>query len=159
MRRNRLRWFGHANRMNKEDNEPSSVRKIMFSYYPNVKRPRNSGIKKRWEDKIEDDLNKCQIYNWRRDILVRDKWRELINKSVQVKPVHSNIKNIVQEYKNIAAKRRMGGPQIKVTEALQRNQNNTYTCPKCAKTFKSQEITNHIRTCAKDWCIQNKTRM
>jgi hypothetical protein len=73
MRRNRLRWSGHANRMNKEDNEPSLVRKIMFSYYANVKRPRNSGIKKRWEDKIEDDLNKCQIYNWRRDTLVRDK--------------------------------------------------------------------------------------
>jgi hypothetical protein len=47
MKRNRLRWLGHANRMNKEDNEPSLVEKIMFSYYPNVKRPRNSGIKKR----------------------------------------------------------------------------------------------------------------
>jgi hypothetical protein len=108
MRRNRLRWFGHANRMNKEDNEPSSVRKIMFSYYPNVKRPRNSGIKKRWEDKIEDDLNKCQIYNWRRDTLVRDKWRELINKSVQVKPVHSNIKNNRARVQEYSCKKRNG---------------------------------------------------
>jgi hypothetical protein len=73
MRRNRLRWFGHANRLNKEDNEPSLVRKVMFSYYSNVKRPRNGGIKKRWEDKIDDDLNKCQIHNWRRDVLIREK--------------------------------------------------------------------------------------
>lgn len=73
MRRNRLRWLGHANRLNKEDNEPSMVRKIMFSYYPNVKRPRNSGIKKRWADKINDDLAKCQIHNWRRDTLLREK--------------------------------------------------------------------------------------
>jgi hypothetical protein len=159
MRRNRLRWFGHANRLNKEDNEPSLVRKVMFSYYPNVKRPRNGGIKKRWEDKIDDDLNKCQIHNWRRDTLVREKWREMINKPVQVKPIHSNIKNIVEEYKNVAVKRRIGVQQIKVTEALKRNQNNTYTCPKCTKSFKPQGITNHVRTCAKDWCTQNKIRM
>ncbi|CAF3398890.1 unnamed protein product [Rotaria socialis] len=159
MRRNRLRWFGHANRLNKEDNEPSIVRKIMFSYYPNVKRPRNGGIKRRWEDMIADDLNKCQIHNWRKDTLVREKWRELINKPVQTRPIHSNIKNIVQEYKNMAVKRRIGIQQIKVTEALQRNQDNTYTCPKCTRFFKPQGITNHVRACATDWCKQNKIQM
>ena len=131
----------------------------MFSYYPNVKRPRNGGIKRRWEDKIADDLNKCQIHNWRKDTLVREKWRELINKPVQTRPIHSNIKNIVQEYKNMAVKRRIGIQQIKVTEALQRNQDNTYTCPKCTRFFKPQGITNHVRACATDWCIQNKIQM
>jgi hypothetical protein len=31
LRRNRLRWFGHANRMMNSDNEPSVVKKITFS--------------------------------------------------------------------------------------------------------------------------------
>jgi hypothetical protein len=123
MRRNRLKWFGHANRLSKEDDEPPLVRRIMFSYYPNVKRSRNDGIKMRWEDKINDDLNKCQIHNWRRDMLTREKWREMINKPVQVKPIDSNIKNIVQEYKNVAVQRRIGMQQIKVIEALELNQN------------------------------------
>ncbi len=77
MRRNWLSWFGHTNRLNKEDNEPSLVRKILFSYYPNEKHPRTGGIKKRREDKINDDLAKCQIHNWRRDTLLREKWREM----------------------------------------------------------------------------------
>jgi len=95
----------------------------------------------------------------RRDTLLRDKWREMINKPVQVKPIHNNIKNIVQEYKDMAVKRRIGVHQIKVTEALKRNQNNTYTCPNCTKSFKPQGVTNHVRTCAKEWCIQNEIRM
>lgn len=159
MRRNRLRWLGHANRLNKEDNEPSLVRKIMFSYYPNVKRPRNGGLKKIWEDKIADDLKKCQIHNWRRDTLCRDRWRAVINKPVQVKSIHNNIKNIVQESKNMTVKRRISVHRIKVTEALERYQNNTYRCPKCTRSFKPQGINNPVRTCAKDWCIQNKIRI
>jgi hypothetical protein len=83
----------------------------------------------------------------------------MINKPAQFKPIHSNIKNIVQEYKNVAVKRRIGVQQIKVTEALKRNHNNTYTCPKCTKSFKPQGITSHVRTCAKDWCIQKQIRM
>ncbi len=54
---------------------------------------------------------------------------------------YGNIKNIVQEYKNMAVKRRIGVQQIKVVEALKRNQNNTYTCIKCIKSFKPQGIT------------------
>ncbi|CAF3405297.1 unnamed protein product, partial [Rotaria socialis] len=45
MRRNRLRWVGHANRMENE-NGPHLVKKIMFSYFPGEKRPTNTGIRK-----------------------------------------------------------------------------------------------------------------
>ena len=31
LRHNRLRWFGHANRMMNSDNEPSFVKKVTFS--------------------------------------------------------------------------------------------------------------------------------
>ena len=51
LRRNRLRWFGHVNRMMNSNGEPSVVKKITFSYFPEEKRPRNIGIRKRWEDR------------------------------------------------------------------------------------------------------------
>jgi hypothetical protein len=89
MRRNRLRWFGHVNRMqNVGDDGPRLVKKTMFSYVPDSRRPRNAGVRKRWEDKIMDDIGKCHISNWRRDTLNKDQWRALINKHVHVKPIH-----------------------------------------------------------------------
>ena len=86
MRRNRLRWFGHVNRMENEDWEASMAKKMMFSYLPDEKRPSNAGIRKRWEAKIMDDLAKFDIRNWRRETHDRDKWREIINRRVQSHP-------------------------------------------------------------------------
>jgi hypothetical protein len=64
MRRNRLRWFGHVNRMGGAgDVESRLVKKTMLSYFSNSKRPRNIGVRKRWEDKIMDDIGKCHINN------------------------------------------------------------------------------------------------
>ncbi|CAF2121924.1 unnamed protein product [Rotaria magnacalcarata] len=167
MRRNRLRWFGHVNRMeNSDDAEPRSVKKTMFSYFPDSKRPRNGGVRKRWEDKIMDDIGKFHIKNWRRDILNKDQWRALINKDVHMRPIHSNIKGIVHEYKDRAQKRRANvvvtvngemtvKTRVKVTEVLAKNQHNDYACPKCHRTFKPQGITNHVKSCAKEWCQKN----
>jgi exonuclease III len=61
--RNRLRWFGHANRMNNVHNETSVVKKAMFSYFSNCRRPRNCGVQKRWEDKILNDIDQCKVRN------------------------------------------------------------------------------------------------
>ena len=61
LRRNRLRWFGHANSMNNANNESSMVKKVMFSYFSNCKRPRNAGVRKRWHDKIHNDLEYSQV--------------------------------------------------------------------------------------------------
>jgi hypothetical protein len=167
MRRNRLRWFGHVNRMeNVGDEGPRLLKKIMFSYFPDSKRPRNAGARKRWEDKVMDDLGKCHISNWRRDTLNKDLWRALINKHVHVKPVHWNIKSIIHDYKGRAEKRRADhlatangkmarAAHVKVTSVLVKNQHNEYTCPKCRKSFKPQGITNHVKSCAGDWCKKN----
>ncbi|CAM2721164.1 unnamed protein product [Rotaria socialis] len=151
IRRNRLRWFGHANRMMNSDNEPSVVKKITFSYFPEEKRPGNNGIRKRWEDKVKEDTEHCQIKNWRKYSLNRDHWRELINKNVQNRPVHQKIKEIIYEYKQRAVNRRNDGlaashrvTKIKVTEILVKNTNNHYVCPGCGIQFKPQGITNHV---------------
>ena len=92
LRRNRLRWFGHANRMMNSDNEPSFVKKVTFSYFLRKKRPRNIGIRKRWEDKIQNDFETLNITNWRRQTFNRDQWRELINRNTRARPVNQNIK-------------------------------------------------------------------
>ena len=47
MRRNRLRWFGPINRMENNQGEASLSKKVMFSYFPNEKRPGNVGIRSR----------------------------------------------------------------------------------------------------------------
>ena len=79
LHRNRLRWFGHVNRMMNTDNEPSLVKNRTSSYFPWEKRPRNFGIRRRWDDKIQNDIGTLNITNWRRQTLNRDQWRELIN--------------------------------------------------------------------------------
>ncbi len=166
MRRNRLRWFGHINRMDYDNNQVSLMKKVMFSYFPAIKRPTNVGIRKRWENKIMEDIEKCGIKNWRRNTKYRDKWRKLINQNVQVNPVHLNINNIITKYKEDANKRRSQESTVKhsleqpkVTEILVKESNNLYTCPKCSRCFKSQGITGHVKACAKEWCKRHKIKL
>ena len=154
LRRNRLRWFDHVNRMKGENDEPSLIKKIMFSYYKDSKRPGNAGTFKKWKGRIQDDLEKMNIYNWRRETLDRDSWRKTINLCTQVKPPMPDILKIIQQVKQRAVQRRATtlSPPAKITELLCRRNNNTYTCPNCKKQFKPQGITNHTRSCAKKWC-------
>ncbi|CAF3323508.1 unnamed protein product [Rotaria sp. Silwood2] len=167
IRRNRLRWFGHVNRMLNNNKEPSIVKKIMFSYFPTEKRPRNMGIRKRWEDKVQNDIEICQIKNWRRDTLDRDFWRQVINKHVIIRPIDSNIKEIIFGYKQGAVKRRneqlaatYGVGKRKVSEVLTKGANNKYKCPGCRELYKPQGITNHVKACpkAKEWCKTNNIK-
>ncbi|CAF3704228.1 unnamed protein product [Rotaria sp. Silwood1] len=106
IRRNRLRWFGHVNRMENADSKTSIVKKCMYSYYPKSKRPRGIGNRKTWSDKIMDDITKCGIRNWRKETMNRDKWRKTINKNAYINPPASNIINVIQDYKQRAAERR-----------------------------------------------------
>ncbi|CAM4830075.1 unnamed protein product [Rotaria magnacalcarata] len=165
LRRNRLRWFGHVNRAVYDDNEASLMKKIMFSYFHDEKRPHSIGIRKRWEDKVMLDIDALQIRNWRSLTQDRDRWRKAININVQTKAVHNNIKEIVFEYKQRAVVRRVkeravaqGVIQRKVTELLIKDRNNQYKCPGCVKNFKPQGITNHVKACvkARAWCNKNK---
>ncbi|CAF0801605.1 unnamed protein product [Didymodactylos carnosus] len=63
MRRNRLRWFGHVNRMEDVNKKPKLLKKVMFLYFPDARRLQNTGVGKRWEDKIADDIAKFGIKN------------------------------------------------------------------------------------------------
>jgi hypothetical protein len=163
IRRNRLRWFGHVNRAANRDGRPSLTKKTMFAYFHNEKRPSNMGRSNRWEDKVLKDIDELHIRNWRKTTLDRSRWREAINQDVHVKPAHKNIKNVVYEYKQHAARRRKtelaastGLIRYKVTEILVK-ENNRYKCPGCSRHFKSQGITNHIKACTKaiTWCKKN----
>jgi hypothetical protein len=51
LRRNRLRWFGHVNRMHNDQGSPMSTKKTLFASFKDVKRPPH-GVKLRWRDKI-----------------------------------------------------------------------------------------------------------
>ena len=158
MRRNRLRWFGHANRMTRDDGNVSMVKKAMFSYYHGIKRPVQAGVRKRWSDTIMDDLNKCEIRNWRKQTMDRDGWRATINRHTQVRTPAADLANIVQQVKQRADDRRVAAtrPAIpKVTQLISKNGDNSYACPNCRRDFKPQGITNHVKSCAKSWCEQN----
>ena len=158
LRRNRLRWFGHANRMMDTDGEPSLVKKIMFSFYGDSKRPRYAGTCKKWEDKIKEDLDSVKIHNWRRATLDRDTWRKTINQHTLVKPPAPDILDIIQQVKQRAVQRRTAAllpPPPKVTEVIPQNNNKTYTCPNCKNEFKPEGVTKHVKSCAKKWCQTN----
>ena len=158
LRRNRLRWFGHVNRMIDENNEPSLIKKVMFSWYGESKRPRNAGMYKKWEDRIMEDLEKLNVRNWRRATLNRDTWRATINQHTVVKPPAHDIHDIIQQIKQRAVQRRtaaLAPPPPKVTQLIPRSNNKTYICPNCKKELKPQGITNHVKSCAKKWCQQN----
>ncbi|CAF2924283.1 unnamed protein product [Rotaria sp. Silwood2] len=149
--------------MEYDDNRVSLMKKSMFSYFSGSKRPGNVGIRKRWEDKIIEDLEKFGIKNWRKDTRLRDKWRQLINQNVGINPAHVDIKNILLDYKKRTQKRRSqesaakrGIIQRKVAEILNKDNNNYYTCPKCGSRFKPQGITGHVKSCAKLWCKKHK---
>jgi hypothetical protein len=128
MRRNRLRWFGHVNRLENEDGETPLAKKMMFSFISDDKRPSNVGIRKRWESRIMDDMDRLDIRNWRRDTRDREKWRSLINRHVTNGPVQKNIKEIIHGYKigadnrrtEEAATARGAGPR-KVPEVLMKS--------------------------------------
>jgi hypothetical protein len=164
IRRNRLRWFGHVTRSTKPDGSPSLIKKAMFSYFHDEKRPSNLGRYKEWEDKVLKDINELHLQNWRRLTFDRKKWREIINKNVYVKPASANIKDIVFQYKKQSIQRRKidlatskGSIKLKVTEILIK-ENKQYICPGCELRFKPQGITNHVKSCvaAKVWCKRNK---
>lgn len=63
MRRNRLRWFGHVNRMVDDQEVATLVKKAMLLYLPNQKRPGNVVVRKRWENENIEDLEKSNVKN------------------------------------------------------------------------------------------------
>jgi hypothetical protein len=142
------------------NNEPSVVKKITFSYFHGEKHPRNIGIRKRWEDKVQNCMKELNIRNWRRQVVDRNQWRDLINQNCHSTPVYSNIKEIVFKYKTRANEQRKGRIKQKVTDVLTKSADNQYRCPGCKRKFKPQGITNHVKSCtsAIAWCKKNRIK-
>ena len=156
--RNRLRWFEHINRMVDDGGEYSNATKTTFSYYPGSARTRDSGVHKRWQDRIMDDREYYNIRNWRREMLDRNNWRTIINQRTQVESPVLNILGIDKEFKQQSTVRRPAisrPPPPRVVEVLTRNVDGTYTCPQFAKEYKLQGIIKHTRSCAKQQCNEN----
>ena len=75
MKAQRLRWFGHVQRMP----ETRAAKKI-FKWKPLTMRPRGRP-KYRWEDNIIQDLGQMKIKNWITCVQDRAKWKVLIEKA------------------------------------------------------------------------------
>ncbi|CAF2091991.1 unnamed protein product [Rotaria magnacalcarata] len=99
LRRNRLRWFGHVNRVDNDQNCPMLTKKTLFASFKDVKRPPH-GIKLRWKDKVMKDITVVNIKNWRRETYDKDTWRKTINRGVAYGIVHTDATRVVREHKS-----------------------------------------------------------
>ena len=80
LRPNRLRWFGHANRMmDKEDHV------LILCCFEKISKCR-----------YFREMGRLEIHNWRRATLERDSWRKTINQYTLFKPSASDMLDIVQ---------------------------------------------------------------
>jgi hypothetical protein len=60
LRRNRIRWFSHVNRMDNEQSLPMLPKKTLFAPFRDDKRP-SHGVKLRWRDKMSKDLTMSDV--------------------------------------------------------------------------------------------------
>jgi hypothetical protein len=144
LKRNRLRWFGHVNRMNNDQSCPMLAKKALFASFRDIKRP-PYGIKLRWRDKIMKDINTSNIKNWRRETLDKDQWRKTINRGVTYDIVYTDAARIVREHKERATNRRA---QEELSELIKQNKtipisndialpNNDARCTHCGRICKN----------------------
>lgn len=155
LRRNRLRWFGHVNRMNDGSGLPRLPKKALYASFREGKRPPH-GVKLRWRDKISTDLSTTNIRNWRREVYERDKWRKTINHDVKQKAVQSNVAHVVRQHKERAEKRReeekasltRTTTDASVSPPLLTAANNQISCDMCGKLCKgSRGLKIHQHSC------------
>ena len=156
LRRNRLRWFGHVNRMNNDQNSPMLTKKTLFASFTDVKRLPH-GVKLRWRDKIIKDINVSNIINWRRETQDKDKWRKTINHAVTYSIIHTDTTHIVREPREKAMNRRareIPSHQIKqnTTRPISNDMaptNDQANCTQCGKICKEQKRSKNssVRLC------------
>jgi hypothetical protein len=71
----RLKWLGHVERMPKE----REVTRI-YIWKPLASRPEGRP-KNRWENDVRADLQKMKIKNWKGNVLDRDSWRTIVERT------------------------------------------------------------------------------
>jgi hypothetical protein len=71
----KLRWFGHINRMP----ETSTVKRI-YKWKPFTRRPVGR-LKSRWEDGPRNDLKKMKLIKWAGQVQERLKWKDTFEKA------------------------------------------------------------------------------
>ena len=145
LRRNRLRWFGHVNRMDDEKGHPMLPKKVLFSTFTNAKRPPH-GVKLRCRDKIAKDLTTSDIKNWRREVRNKEEWRKTINQEVMATIVRSDAAQIILEHKEKAIKCRINERLLSYNKI--QIVSDDATCPQCGRTFKNEcSVKIHKRNC------------
>lgn len=137
--------------MSDEDDHPMLTKKVLFSTFPDAKRPPH-GVKLRWRDKISRDLTTCEIKNWRREVLNKEQWRKTINQEVKSTTIRFDAVQIIREHKERAMKRRIDEgsihPNKTKNKPLTITTNDDATCSKCLRTFKNKRgLQIHGRSC------------
>ena len=75
IRKQRLNWFGHVERMTEDNN----VKKIK-RWKPIAKRP-TGRPKLRWEDDVLEDIKNMNVQNWKEVAQDRERWKNVVEQA------------------------------------------------------------------------------
>ena len=75
IKKQRLKWFGHVERMTEDNN----VKKIK-RWKPMSKRPKGRP-KLRWEDDVSEDIKGMNLRNWRNLAQDRERWKKVVEQA------------------------------------------------------------------------------
>ena len=71
VKKQRLNWLGHVERMAEDNNVQKIKRRKPMSKRP-IGRP-----KIRWEDDVLEDINSMNVRNWKKVAQNRDRWKKV----------------------------------------------------------------------------------
>jgi len=75
VRAQRLRWYGHIERM-----QETRMVKAICSWKPISKRPMGRP-KIRWEDDVKKDMQKSKVPNWKNLVQDRRRWKDVVEEA------------------------------------------------------------------------------
>jgi hypothetical protein len=75
IRKQRLKWLGHVERMTEDNNVKKIKRWKPMSKIP-LERP-----KLRWEDDVSEDIKSLNLRNWRNVAQDRERWKKVVEQA------------------------------------------------------------------------------
>ena len=75
IKKQRLNWLGHAERMAEDNNVQKIKRWKSMSKIP-IGRP-----KTRWEDDVLEDIKSINVRNWKKVVQNRDSWKKVVEQA------------------------------------------------------------------------------